>query len=35
VGGANASNTEWTEVLMREATKHMDAISIAMPTACA
>jgi alpha-L-arabinofuranosidase len=26
--GANGSNTEWTEVLMREAGKHMDAISV-------
>ncbi|WP_116812653.1 alpha-N-arabinofuranosidase [Steroidobacter cummioxidans] len=26
--GANGSNTEWTEVLMREAGKNMDAISV-------
>ena len=26
--GANASNTQWTEVLMREATKQMDALSV-------
>jgi alpha-N-arabinofuranosidase len=26
--GANASNTNWTEVLMREATKHMDALTL-------
>lgn len=26
--GANGSNVEWTEVLMREAGKHMDAISV-------
>ncbi len=26
--GANGSNTEWTEVLMRDAGKHMDAISV-------
>lgn len=26
--GANGSNTGWTEVLMREAAKHMDAISV-------
>jgi alpha-N-arabinofuranosidase len=26
--GANASNTAWTEVLMREATKHMDSLSV-------
>jgi alpha-N-arabinofuranosidase len=26
--GGTASNTNWTEVLMREATRHMDAISV-------
>lgn len=26
--GANASNTQWTEVMMREAVKHMDALSV-------
>jgi alpha-N-arabinofuranosidase len=26
--GANASNTAWTEVLMREAGKHMDALTV-------
>ena len=26
--GANASNTQWTEVLMREAVKHMDALTV-------